>query len=78
MIEVQQTDAFAKWLSALRDRGARIKILGRVARLAYGNPRDVQSVGDVVTELHIHFGPGFVRRGPISPFCSAGDRRRYN
>ena len=67
MIEVQQTDAFAKWLSALRDREARIKVLGRIARLAYGNPGDVRSVGDGVSELRIHFGPGyrvyFVRRG---------------
>lgn len=67
MIEVQQTDAFAKWLSALRDREARIKVLGRIARLAHGNPGDVQPVGDGVSELRIHFGPGyrvyFVRRG---------------
>jgi putative addiction module killer protein len=67
MIEVQQTDAFAKWLSALRDHEARIKILGRIARLAHGNPGDMQSVGDGVSELRIHFGPGyrvyFVRRG---------------
>ena len=67
MIEVQQTDAFANLLSALRDREARIKILARIARLAHGNPGDVQSVGDGVSELRIHFGPGyrvyFVRRG---------------
>jgi putative addiction module killer protein len=67
MIEVQQTDAFAKRLSALRHRQARIKILGRIARLAHGNPGDMQSVGDGVSELRIHSGPGyrvyFVRRG---------------
>jgi putative addiction module killer protein len=67
MPEVQQTDGFAKWLTALRDHKARIKILGRIARLMQGNLGDVQPVGDGVSEMRIHFGPGyrvyFVRRG---------------
>jgi putative addiction module killer protein len=57
-----------KWLSGLRDRETRIKILGRIARLAQGNPGDGEPVGDGVSELRIHFGPGyrvyFVRFGP--------------
>jgi putative addiction module killer protein len=76
MIEVQQSDAFAKWLGALRDRTARIKILGRVARLAHGNPGDVEPVGDGVGELRIHFGPGyrvyFVQRGPYLAILLGG------
>ena len=80
MIEVQQSDEFAKWLSALRDRKARIKILGRIARLAHGNPGDVEPVGDGVSELRIHFGPGyrvyFVRRGPhVAILLGCGSKR---
>jgi len=67
MIVVQQTEAFASWLAALRDREARIRILGRIARLENGNPGDVEPVGDGVSEMRIHYGPGyrvyFTRRG---------------
>ncbi len=76
MIDVQQSHAFANWLGALRDRKARIKILGRIARLAHGNPGDVEPVGDGVSELRIHFGPGyrvyFVQRGPYVAILLGG------
>lgn len=42
-------------------------IFARLDRLAYGHARDVQPVGDGISELHIHHGPGyrvyFQRRG---------------
>jgi len=67
MIEVRQTGAFAKWMNALRDPRARAKILARIDRLALGNPGDVEPVGSGVSELRVHYGPGyrvyFVRRG---------------
>jgi len=67
MVEVRQTGAFAKWVSALRDQRARAKILARIDRLALGNLGDVEPVGSGVSELRIHYGPGyrvyFVRRG---------------
>lgn len=76
MIDVQQSDAFAKWLGALRDRKARIKILGRIARLAHGNPGDVEPVGEGLSELRVHFGPGyrvyFVQRGPYVAILLGG------
>ncbi len=80
MIEGQQSDEFAKWLGALRDHKARIKILGRIARLALGNPGDVEPVGDGVCELRIHFGPGyrvcFVQRGPYLAILLGGGSKR--
>jgi putative addiction module killer protein len=67
MIEVRKTAAFSDWMLNLRDHRARAKIAARIDRLAFGNPGDVQSVGEGVSELRIHSGPGyrvyFVRRG---------------
>jgi len=59
MFSVRQTDEFAKWLRALRDNRARAKILVRIQRLAAGNPGDVAPVGDGISELRIHYGPGY-------------------
>lgn len=69
MIEVRRTDRFIAWLNALRDARAVAKIATRIKRLATGNFGDVASVGDGVSELRIHYGPGyrayFVRRGEV-------------
>jgi putative addiction module killer protein len=65
--KVLQTDEFARWLKSQRDAVARAKILVRIERLADGNPGDVAPVGEGVSELRVHHGPGyrvyFVRRG---------------
>ncbi len=67
MIEIRQTDSFADWLAGMRDRRAVAVIARRVTRLASGNPGDVAPVGEGVSELRIHFGPGYrvyyVQRG---------------
>lgn len=67
MPKIIQTDTFRRWERALRDQKARALIAARVLRLANGLPGDVASVGGNVTELRIHFGPGyrvyFTRRG---------------
>jgi putative addiction module killer protein len=64
---VQKTQRFSDWLKDLRDQRARAKIVSRLDRLANGNPGDVASVGEGVSELRIHYGPGyrvyFVKRG---------------
>lgn len=57
--EVHRTSEFDTWLKKLRDREARSRILARIARLSVGNPGDVQSVGDGVSELRIPYGPGY-------------------
>jgi putative addiction module killer protein len=69
MIEVRQTAEFSEWLRKLKDRRARAKIAARIDRLAFGNPGDAEPVGEGVSELRIHYGPGyrvyFVRRGAV-------------
>jgi putative addiction module killer protein len=59
MIEIRLTDVFSDWLDDLRDDRARVKITARVRRLALGNPGDVAPVGEGVSELRIHYGPGY-------------------
>lgn len=67
MIEVRQTAVFSEWLDGLRDRTARVRIATRIRRMETGNPGDVKSVGDGVSEMRITYGPGyrlyFVRDG---------------
>jgi putative addiction module killer protein len=67
MIEIKKTVVYAQWIDGLRDIRARARILARIERLALGNPGDVKSVGDGVSEMRIDYGPGyrvyFTRRG---------------
>lgn len=60
MTQVVETKAFAKWLKALRDPIGRRGIVSRIARIiASNNFGDNAGVGDGVSELRIHAGPGY-------------------
>jgi putative addiction module killer protein len=59
VIEIRKTEVFAKWLDSLKDTKARARVLVRIERLAGGNPGDVASVGEGVSEMRIHYGPGY-------------------
>jgi putative addiction module killer protein len=59
MVEVRQTEVFATWFAALRDRAARARITSRIRRLSLGNPGDVKPVGGGVSEMRIDYGPGY-------------------
>lgn len=56
---VRQTETFSAWLKQLRDVRARAKIIVRIQRLEEGNAGDVAPVGDGLSEMRIHFGPGY-------------------
>jgi putative addiction module killer protein len=59
MIEIRKTETFAKWLDQLRDIRGRARVQARIERLALGNAGDVKPVGEGVSEMRIHFGPGY-------------------
>ncbi|MDH2342043.1 type II toxin-antitoxin system RelE/ParE family toxin [Bradyrhizobium sp. SSUT77] len=59
MVELKQTETFRKWRSRLKDERARALIASRLDRLAQGHAGDVEPVGDGVSELRIHYGPGY-------------------
>jgi putative addiction module killer protein len=67
MIEFKQTETFRRWRARLKDERARALIASRLDRLAFGNPGDVEPVGQGISELRIDYGPGyrvyFLRRG---------------
>ena len=59
MLEIRETSAYASWFAALRDRTAKARIDIRIRRLSLGNFGDTRPVGEGVTELRIHYGPGY-------------------
>jgi putative addiction module killer protein len=69
VIEIRETLVFHDWLRELRDIQAKARIAARTRRLAFGNPGDVRPAGEGVSELRIHYGPGyrvyFVQRGVL-------------
>ncbi|MEJ0063647.1 MAG: type II toxin-antitoxin system RelE/ParE family toxin [Alphaproteobacteria bacterium] len=80
MIEVRKTTAFAAWMAKLRDDRARARIAARIDRLASGNPGDVEPVGNGVSEMRIHHGPGyrvyFIQRGrTLIVLLCGGDKK---
>jgi putative addiction module killer protein len=76
VIEVRQTEQYARWFASLRDRAARGRIDVRIRRLSLGNPGNVKAVGEGVSELRIDYGPGyrvyFVQRGSECILLLAG------
>ncbi|MPZ51112.1 MAG: type II toxin-antitoxin system RelE/ParE family toxin [Dehalococcoidia bacterium] len=80
MVEIRQTEIYARWFSSLRDRQARARIDVRIRRLSLGNPGDVRPAGEGVSELRIDCGPGyrvyFVQRGETVVILLAGGDKR--
>jgi putative addiction module killer protein len=78
VIEVRQTEQYARWFAGLRDREARSRILARVRRLSLGNPGDVGPVGEGVSEMRIHVGSGYrvcFKQAGVVVLLAGGDKR---
>jgi putative addiction module killer protein len=59
ILELKQTELFRKWRTKLKDERARALIASRLDRLAYGHAGDARPVGEGISELRIHHGPGY-------------------
>jgi putative addiction module killer protein len=69
MNAIRRSDEFDTWLTALKDKIGRARIALRVRSAEHGNFGDCEPVGEGVSEMRIHFGPGyrvyFTRRGEV-------------
>lgn len=80
-LEVQRSSVFDEWLMSLqhRHRDVFARVLARLDRVAKGNLGDVQPVGNGISEMRIHYGPGYrlyyMQRGrQILVMLCAGDK----
>jgi len=76
---VLTTEVFDVWYSSLRDRAVARRIQARIDRAALGNFGDCAPVGEGVSEMRIHHGPGFrlyfVQRGvEVVILLAGGDK----
>lgn len=64
-----RTEEFDAWLSALTDKVGRARIVHRIRSAELGNFGDCEPVGDGVSEMRVHAGPGyrvyFTRRAEV-------------
>ena len=71
-----QTDEFADWLSHMKDHTSKALIAKRIEAAERGSFGDCEPVGDGVSEMRIHYGPGyriyFMRRGEVVYLLLAG------
>ncbi len=79
MIEIKQTATYRKWEGKLKDKRAKAATAARIFRLANGLAGDVAPVGQGVSELRIHYGPGYrvyfkQRGGEIIILLCGGDK----
>lgn len=56
---IHKTDIFLAWIDGLKDQKGRARILSRVVAAEAGNFGDCGPVGEGVSEMRIHFGPGY-------------------
>lgn len=79
MKQILTTEVFVDWFTALRDIRAKVRIQARIDRAGLGNFGDCAPVGEGVSEMRIHYGPGyrvyFVQRGfEVVILLAGGDK----
>jgi putative addiction module killer protein len=83
MRSIYSTEVFDAWFEALRDKQVARRIQARIDRVEDGNFGDCQPVGEGVSEMRIHYGPGYrvylAQRGAeIVILLAGGDKATQN
>ncbi|MBB4099778.1 type II toxin-antitoxin system RelE/ParE family toxin [Sphingomonas kyeonggiensis] len=81
--EVRTTPEFDAWLDGLDDEIARERVASRLIRAGLGNFGDHASVGGGVSEMRIHYGPGYrayytIRNRTVVFMLRGGDKSSQN
>ena len=75
-----RTAAFDNWLSKLKDLRGKARIVERIRSAERGNFGDCAAVGEGVSEMRIHYGPGyrvyFCRTGEVVYVLLCGGSKR--
>jgi putative addiction module killer protein len=58
-MEIHKTNIFDKWYRKLKDYTAKSLIDMRIKRLSEGNYGDSTPIGEGISEMRIHYGPGY-------------------
>ena len=59
MFVILRSEEFDAWLSALADIKGKARILARLRSAALGNFGDCEPVGEGVSQMRVHVGPGY-------------------
>lgn len=59
MFTILRTQEFDKWLISLKDEKGKARIVARIRSAELGNLGDVEPIGDGVSEMRVHYGPGY-------------------
>ena len=59
MNTILRTEAFDVWLAKLKDSRGKARIIERIRSAERDNFGDCEPVGHGVSEMRIHFGPGY-------------------
>lgn len=79
MNSILTTEVFDSWFASLKDMQAVRRVQARIDRAEDGNFGDCEPVGEGVSEIRIHYGPGyrmyFVKRGMEIVILLAGGNK---
>ncbi|MBA8862748.1 putative addiction module killer protein [Ochrobactrum anthropi] len=59
MNKLEKSQQFDTWLKSLKDQKGKLRILYRLTAAEQGNFGDVEPAGEGVSEMRIHYGPGY-------------------
>jgi len=80
MNTIVRTETFNTWLAKLKDARGKARIIERIRSAERGNFGDCEPIGQGVSEMRIHFGPGyrvyFTRIGDVVYVLLCGGTKR--